>query len=919
MRVLLSVVSLFVALGALSAAVRTPTDAWSFDFAGKITDPVPLFASPQHPVRHASLDAKFLAGVPGVVNQGLWCLPGASARLGSAVLVPAKGDFTISFYAGFPESLTQQQLLFRNPKMSIAVTREGRVTATLATATVTGTTPISDGKWHHVAILRRGQTLCVCIDGACVGERSHVTATVYDDLGTQWALLDPENVQRMFLDEVTFYDAALTAEELMRLAAPAVANAAPPTVSEADAAAAVAAHDAANPPFAEEASYPRLKIGAQDLRSFAEQHDVCAAALPWFDPAGRDLICMGSIFGARPLLYRFLRLEKGVPVYAPGVPWTGPNPRDTVCWRGVRDGVALCRAETRKDANDKPRRVLTLYRGSPKTGEFDQGMVIRSSEGDRDFALEGGHFSFADMDGDGVDDLLVATIRGSGDPNGGFPWAGGNPWTDNETPYAGSGRGYDIFGNWMGTEVIAEVKWAKGVRAEDGAPRFGKYHSVLMDMPDYPGVRRALTWKIYMGIMGMSAVDTSEGRQLVLFGDMDRIVSLLFRCEGGEVYCGEPRPLLKDGYWAPHGYWINHLTAIDFDGDGRRELMLDGNPGTVAVLAGDKPGEWASTRAWIEGGDICGETLCAPARFDWDGDGKEDLILTDASGWFTFWGGTDDPLVYRAPRAFTVGGRPLCLKGGDSGSLQGKVERVWGYVKVVAGTWGGRKALLTVDIRGDLLLHTGAAGGDPLALAPAQPFRRADGRPIKVAWRSRVDFVPAGFAGAPRASLLLMDTDGDVAVAVPEAEDSLTLASVEKLHYADGAPIHLCGINGLWGRCHLELVDWDGDGADDILFGSNGSCQRFFDAGREWTRCSSPFFLRNVGTRAKPVFTRPQLVTRRSDGKRLYFGWHNSTPWITDLDGDGKPDLLVGAENGKVYAFKHDEIVCGDTAAKTVQ
>lgn len=60
-------------------------------------------------------------------------------------------------------------------------------------------------------------------------------------------------------------------------------------------------------------------------------------------------------------------------------------------------------------------------------------------------------------------------------------------------------------------------------------------------------------------------------------------------------------------------------------------------------------------------------------------------------------------------------------------------------------------------------------------------------------------------------------------------------------------------------------------------------------------------------------------MTRTADGKRLYFGWHNSTPWVTDLDSDGKPDLLVGAENGKVYAFKHDEIACGDTAAKTVQ
>ena len=156
------------------------------------------------------------------------------------------------------------------------------------------------------------------------------------------------------------------------------------------------------------------------------------------------------------------------------------------------------------------------------------------------------------------------------------------------------------------------------------------------------------------------------------------------------MYCGLPQPLLACGYTTPHNYWILHIQALDFDGDGRKELLLDGNPGTVGILKGVEPGSWTSARALIQGGAICGETLSAPTRYDWDHDGKADIILTDASGWMTFWGGTDDPLVYKGARSFTVGGKPFCLKGGDSGSLQGKVERVWGYVKVIAGTWGGR-------------------------------------------------------------------------------------------------------------------------------------------------------------------------------------------------------------------------------------
>ncbi|WP_288559051.1 FG-GAP repeat protein [uncultured Victivallis sp.] len=29
----------------------------------------------------------------------------------------------------------------------------------------------------------------------------------------------------------------------------------------------------------------------------------------------------------------------------------------------------------------------------------------------------------------------------------------------------------------------------------------------------------------------------------------------------------------------------------------------------------------------------------------------------------------------------------------------------------------------------------------------------------------------------------------------------------------------------------------------------------------------------------------------------------NATPCVTDLDGNGSPDLLVGAEDGQVYYF----------------
>ena len=109
----------------------------------------------------------------------------------------------------------------------------------------------------------------------------------------------------------------------------------------------------------------------------------------------------------------------------------------------------------------------------------------------------------------------------------------------------------------------------------------------------------------------------------------------------------------------------------------------------------------------------------------------------------------------------------------------------------------------------------------------------------------------------------------------------------------------------------MSLVDWDRDGLTDIVFGNNASSQRFIEKTVRRRGGSLLYVLRNVGSDAEPKFAEAAPMILRKNGKRLGFGWHNSTPWVTDLNGDGKPDLLVSAENGKVYAFDHDEVDIG--------
>ena len=130
-----------------------------------------------------------------------------------------------------------------------------------------------------------------------------------------------------------------------------------------------------------------------------------ALAVPWFDPAVRDLICEGTIFGSRPLLYRFLRIERGVPVYAEGVPYTGISPRGTSPWYGKDGAFGICRVEMRSLGDGKQRAELVRYRFDRALHAFGSAEVVLGTDG-KPLSPPGGRVMFADLDGDGVDDLL---------------------------------------------------------------------------------------------------------------------------------------------------------------------------------------------------------------------------------------------------------------------------------------------------------------------------------------------------------------------------------------------------------------------------------------------------------------------------------------------------------------------------------
>lgn len=80
-----------------------------------------------------------------------------------------------------------------------------------------------------------------------------------------------------------------------------------------------------------------------------------------------------------------------------------------------------------------------------------------------------------------------------------------------------------------------------------------------------------------------------------------------------------------------------------------------------------------------------------------------------------------------------------------------------------------------------------------------------------------------------------------------------------------------------------SMADWDGDGLPDLLVGNGDGTIRW---------------VRNVGEPSQPAFedsSSPILV-----GEAVLNVGGKTRPWVTDLDQDGRKDLIVGAADGTV-------------------
>lgn len=353
-------------------------------------------------------------------------------------------------------------------------------------------------------------------------------------------------------------------------------------------------------------------------------------------------------------------------------------------------------------------------------------------------------------------------------------------------------------------------------------------------------------------------------------------------------------------------------TAIDWDQDGDPDLIVGDEDGRVAFI--ENTGKFTAERSpqflppvyfKQEAEDLKCGALATPVGFDWDGDGDIDLISGNTAGYLVFFENLSGPGVERprwaAPKPLKAGGKIIRPMAGPNGSIQGPAEAKWGYTTLSVADWDGDGLpdILMNSILGKVVWYKNIGSRNSPQIAAARPVEvewdgpppalaygwlRPEGRALLTQWRTTpvaVDWNRDGLT-----DLVMLDQEGFLAFFERAKQNGILtlLPPARVLCNEKGAPLMLAkGSAGKSGRRKICIVDWDGDGKLDILLNS-----------------SSANFLRQVDARDGTWFFKDMgpLVQQNIEG-------HDVSPTVVDFNGDGIPDFLGGAEDGRFYYLKN--------------
>ncbi|MHC4535515.1 MAG: FG-GAP repeat domain-containing protein [Planctomycetota bacterium] len=502
---------------------------------------------------------------------------------------------------------------------------------------------------------------------------------------------------------------------------------------------------------------------------------------------------------------------------------------------------------------------------------------------------------FIDWDGDGLRDLL-AVRRLSRDY-----YPSGAAWDRNRSPFSS-------LGVWLGENLRSDVVFHKN----NGSAKYPVFAgATAMRINEVP-------IELY-GDLSISAGDwDTDGDVDLMAGNSFELLYFENVGKEGDAKLAQAVLLMTAEEKSPFSIYVRPYLA-DMDGDGDLDILLgneDGRPTWIEQLAGGKLSEERFLLQWdavIDAG-----CLSVPVSCDWDGDGDMDLLVGNSSGFVEYFKNISDrpdKFSYVLGRRLRANGREIRVLAGTTGSIQGPDEAKYGYTMPEVMDWDedGDLDLLLSDVRGEHYFYEnigsrknpGLAAGKPLLVdwpgKPSKPewlWRQPGPTELVTQWRCRpaaVDWNEDGFT-----DYVTVDHEGYLAYyeAFLKNGGKWLKPGQRIFRNEKGAPIRISEhAGGHSGRARIIVVDWDGDEDLDIIHNAH---HLFGPAPALLKNVKNAGWYENVGFAKKAVFTwRGELIKKQI----AISSEHSTTPEVVDFDGDGRLDLFLGGEDGRIECY----------------
>ena len=522
-------------------------------------------------------------------------------------------------------------------------------------------------------------------------------------------------------------------------------------------------------------------------------------------------------------------------------------------------------------------------------GDFDTKSKVHSQSKfvTNEGRIRANQWGYVDLDGDGALDLF----------------AGHGLWGD-----YGWDDAYDNHGNWTNGPLHGNV--------------FMLRNHGTTDKPKYKEPQKLKTDVDPIDVYGMPSPNFADfdqdGDLDLLCGDfIDGFTYFQNRGSATEPKFAAGRELItKDNVPLEMPLCMIVVSSVDWDDDGDVDLVVGQEDGRVALLRHsgsvddglplfDPPIFFKQQAEEVKFG-----ALVTPVSYDWDEDGDEDLLCGNTAGEIGFIENLDgkNPPKWAAPVLLEANGKPIRIQAGPNGSIQGPAERKWGYTTISIADWDhdGRTDIVANSIWGKVVWfrNVGAEKKPKLEAArpvvvtwedeapkPAWNWWDSDGGELATQWRT-TPYVE-DWDGDGLNDLVMLDHEGYLSWFRRKPDGDDFILQPGKRIFGGGSfdrnqkpigprntPLRLnTDAAGKSGRRKITIVDWNKDGKRDLLVNSTNVNLL-------------------LGTKAEG-FVQSFVDVGPMSAHRL--AGHTTSPTTTDWDGDGKRELLVGAEDGFLY------------------